>query len=351
MVNPLVSVFVIRTFFFMMKALPSRFVAITSLAPLVLAVNSASIATARSDDAESVVKIIGGREVVRTRCEWFNFFQSINMWPKYKLCPGKNVPDSFGFYLSDVAPSSVLAIFLRLNREQNAIVSGDFVSDIGSREVLLRIGAASHKASVCEWHNLLQSRYRTPYYLKCDGQTNKESFGRYAEADFHRLLNPNINEQTARSAPNTTGFLKSSAAARALTLKIDGKDYTRSVCEWHNFFQSFNPLPRFVTCFGKNPVESFAQYLFGQNIVALNVSITSEGNATSVLFGEELSVQLGKETISVKRCALYNWLQSNMRWPIYRGCGVTTQVSFANADPRVFPKADARSIYDQNYTD
>jgi hypothetical protein len=335
----------------MMKAFPDRLFAIASLAPFAFALTSALATEARSAEADSVVKIIGGKEVARTRCEWYNFFQSLNMWPKYKLCPGKNVPDSYGFYLSDVAASSTLAIFLKLNREQNAVVSGDFVSGVTSRAVSLRIGATSHTASVCEWHNLFQSRYRTPYYLECDGKTNRQSFGRYAEADFQVRLNPNINEQTSRPAPNTKGFLKSASASRPLTLKLGEKDYTRSVCEWHNFFQSFNPLPRFVACSGKTPVESFAQYLFGQNIVALNVSITAEGNATSVRFGEDVSVQLGKDTISVKRCALYNWLQSNIRWPIYRGCGATTQISFANADPRVFPKADRRSLYNQNYTD
>lgn len=195
-----------------MKAFTARLFAIASLAPLAFALNSTVVAEARSADADSVVKIIGGKEVARTRCEWYNFFESMNMWPKYKLCPQKNVPDSYGFYLSDVAPSSTLAIFLKLNREQNAVVSGDFVRGVSSREVLLRIGAASHKASVCEWHNLFQSRYRTPYYLQCDGKTRRQSFGRYAEADFLVRQNPNVNEQTARPAPNLTGFLKGAAA-------------------------------------------------------------------------------------------------------------------------------------------
>lgn len=334
-----------------MKAFPVRLFAMASLAPVAFALTSLVVTQARSADSDRVVKIVGGKEIEGTRCEWYNFFQSLNMWPKYKLCPGKNVPDSYGFYLSDVAASSTLATFLKLNREQNAVVSGDFVNGVSSRAVSLRIGATSHTASVCEWHNLFQSRYRTPYYLQCEGKTRRQSFGRYAEADFLVRQNPGVNEQTARPAPNLTGFLKGAAALRPLTLKLGGKDYTRSVCEWHNFFQSFNPLPRFVACSGKTPVESFSQYLFGQNIVALNVSITAEGNATATRFGEDVSVQLGKDTISVKRCALYNWLQSNIRWPIYRGCGATTQLSFGNANPSVFPKADARSVYDQNYTD
>ena len=334
-----------------MKQLTASLFALVSLAPLVFVSSISATTAVRASGADNAVKIIGGKETVRTKCEWYNFFQSANMWPKYKLCPGKNTADSYGFYLSDVAPSSILATFLKLNREQNAVLSGDFVSAVGSRQLTFKIGSSNLSASVCEWYNLFQSRYRTPYYLRCDGKTNRQSFGRNAEADFPIGQGPGDDEQKARRAPDVESFLKGPAAQQPLTLKMGEENYTRSICEWHNFFQSFNPLPRFVTCFGKTPPESFAQYLFGQNIVALNVSVPANADATSVRFGDAVSFQLGAETISVKRCALNKWLQSNVRWPIYRGCGAMSQGSFATADPKIFPKADARYLYDQNYTD
>ena len=188
-----------------MKQLTASLFALASLAPLVFVSSISATTAVRASGADNAVKIIGGKETVRTKCEWYNFFQSANMWPKYKLCPGKNTADSYGFYLSDVAPSSILATFLKLNREQNAVLSGDFVSAVGSRQLTFKIGSSNLSASVCEWYNLFQSRYRTLYYLRCDGKTNRQSFGRNAEADFPIGQGPGDDEQKARFSEQPAG--------------------------------------------------------------------------------------------------------------------------------------------------
>ncbi len=325
------------------------FLALANVAPLTFIMPANAAAPVRNTGAENAVKIIAGKEVVHTKCEWHNFFQSMNIRPKYRICPGKNAQESYGFYASGNASSSVLEVFLKLNRGQENARQDDFVRPVGSNQLTFRIGAKERRASVCDWYNLFQSRYRTPYYLKCEGRSNRESFGRNSEPDYPEALGDVGN--IARRAPNISGFLAGPQGSTPLRLRIGAQSYTRSFCEWHNFYQSFNPLPRFIVCNGRTRSESFGQYLFGQNIVALNIKSQANGDATSTGFGELVSFQLGAQTITAQRCALYNWLQSNIRWPIYRGCGPIRQDSFANADPRVFPKADRRYLYNQNYID
>lgn len=307
-----------------------------------------------SGGGDIVVKIVEGQPVARTKCEWHNFFQSMNMWPRYSVCPGKTGHESFGFYASNFMPSSVLNDFLMYNFSQRYSRGKDFVAPAGSILTSFRIGDAWHTASICGWYNLFQSRYRTPYYLNCEGRSNRESFGMYSEPDY--LKSGSANEQLTREilprrAPDVSAFLESSQGAAPLSLWIGTREYKRSFCEWHNFFQSFNPLPRFAICYGKTRDASFAQYEFGQNIIALKANVSPNGDATSKNFGEIVRFKLGEESVTAKRCALYNWLQSNMRWPIYRGCGTIRQDSFSTANPSVFPKADRRYVYNHNYTD
>jgi hypothetical protein len=328
-----------------MKALSAHLYAIMRFAPLALV--ACATTAAHSAGADNTVKIIDGVKVIRTKCEWHNFFQSMNMWPRYRACPGKSAYASFGAYLSASSASSSIDTFLDLNRGQRQ-PAADYVTPVGSVRISFKIGDVPHTASACAWYNLFQSRYRTPLYVKCERKTNDQSFGSYSEPDYWK---GRVNAASPRKAPDIQGFLEGQEGADLMTLPIGGVNYTRSFCEWHNFLQSFNPLPRFVTCSGKTAVESFSQYRFGQNIVALNVKMPANADATSIGFGEPVSFQLGAETIIAKRCALYNWLQSNIRWPIYRGCGTISQDSFATADPRIFPKADKRFLYDQNYTD
>lgn len=328
-----------------MKASSARLYMIASFAPLALIACTST--AAYSAGADNAVKIIDDVKVIRTKCEWHNFFQSMNMWPRYRTCPGKSAQASFGQYLNSSSASSSIDTFLHLNRGQRQ-PAADSVTPVGSVRIAFKIGEVWHTASACAWYNLFQSRYRTPLYVKCEHRTNDQSFGRNSEPDYWKQR---VRPAENRKAPAIQGFLEGRSGADLLTLPIGDVNYTRSFCEWHNFFQSFNPLPRFVTCFGKTAVESFSQYLFGQNIVALNVRMPANADATSIGFGEPVSFQLGAETITAKRCALYNWLQSNIRWPIYRGCGTIRQDSFVTADPRIFPKADKRYVYDQNYTD
>lgn len=332
-----------------MKLSPLAFLALANVAPLAFIMPANAAAPVRDTGAENAVKIIAGQVVVRTKCEWHNFFQSVSMWPKYRICPGKNAQESYGFYASGNAPSSVLDVFLKLNPGQESATRDDFVRPLGSNQLTFRIGAKEHSASVCDWYNLFQSRYRTPYYLKCDGRSNRESFGRYSEPDYPEALGDDGNNP--RRAPDIFAFLSGPPGSTALNLRIGAQSYTRSFCEWHNFYQSFNPLPRFIVCNGNTRSESFGQYLFGQNIVALKVKSQANGDSTSKGFGEIVSFQLGAQTITAQRCALYNWLQSNIRWPVYRGCGAIRQYSFTNADPRIFPKGDRRYLFNQNYTD
>jgi hypothetical protein len=60
-----------------MKALSAHLYAIMRFAPLALV--ACATTAAHSAGADNTVKIIDGVEVIRTKCEWHNFFQSMNM--------------------------------------------------------------------------------------------------------------------------------------------------------------------------------------------------------------------------------------------------------------------------------
>ena len=238
-------------------------------------------------------------------------------------------------------------LFLALSRGQTK-APADYVSPVGAVEISFKIGDVWHSASVCAWYNLFQSRYRTPLYVKCEHRTNDQSFGRFSEPDYWKRRGaPNPQ----RKAPDILGFLGGPAGAAALTLPIGGVKHTLSVCQWHNFLQSFNPTPRFVTCAGKSADASYKVYRYGANIEALKVIGSGPQGASLAGFEDNVNVVLGDKSVNMKRCALYNWLQSNIRWPIYRTCGQDTREKIISGDKTIFPAPDRIYSYDNNYTD
>jgi len=293
-----------------------------------------------------IVKYLDGQRVVHTSCEWHNFFQSMNMWPRYRICPGKSEHSSFGQYLSSSSASSSLDIFLALTRGQGND-RADYVTPVGTVELSFKIGDIWRRASVCAWYNLFQSRYRTPLYVKCANRTNDQSFGRFSEPDYWKKRRA-LNQQ---KAPDILGFIGGHAGASALTLPINGVKRTLSICQWHNFVQSFNPTPRFVKCEGESVEASYKVYSSGANIEALKVIGSGRRGASLDGFEHDVNIIFGHKRVSLKRCALYNWLQSNIRWPIYRACGSETRQQIVSGDRTVYPARDEVFSYNYNYKD
>jgi hypothetical protein len=331
-----------------MRPILSSFLVGASLNSFFIALSGhANASGGESDGNYPVVKYIDGQSVVHSKCEWHNFFQSMNMWPRYRICPGKSAYESYSEYLSISSASSSMDFFLALSRGQPK-TRADYVTPVGNVEVSFKIGNVSHRASVCAWYNLFQSRYRTPLYIKCEHRTHDKSFGRFSEPDYWKLRKALKGPQ---KAPDILGFLSGPGGAAELTLPIGGVKHNLSVCQWHNFYHSFNPTPRFVTCAGKSADESYGAYRHGVNIDALKVIGSGANGASLKGFEDNVSVTLGASSVNMKRCALYNWLQSNIRWPIYRTCGQDTREKIISGDKTIFPARDKIPSYDHNYID
>jgi hypothetical protein len=208
-----------------MKASSARLLAISSFAPLALV--ACATTAAHSAGSDNAIKIIDGVKVIRTKCEWHNFFQSMNMWPRYRACPAKSANASFGEYLSASSASSSIDTFLALNRGQKK-PAADYVTPVGSVPISFKIGHVRHIASACAWYNLFQSRYRTPLYVKCENRTSDQSFGVHSEPDYWK---GRVSLLSRRKAPDILGFLEGREGAGLLTLPIGGVNYTRSFCE------------------------------------------------------------------------------------------------------------------------
>lgn len=210
-------------------------------------------------------------------------------------------------------------------------------------------------ATVCGWHNFFQSRLREPLYVQCRDPANpskmlthKASYGMHSEPDYlkkSRDSDESAREKTLRPAPDILAYLQGDKGAVKEARIIHSQWYNRTKCEWHNFFNSFNPFPYYVKCKGdKDLSASIGKYEGGKNFRSLGVRANYRGDMTEG-FQNEVSFWLGKERIETKACALHNFIESSTRWPSYVGCDGFTREEIKDR----YPGADRKVKYNNNY--
>jgi hypothetical protein len=161
----------------------TSFLAFVSLMPIGLALPaSAQFTSLQKDTLEVAYRDIGGKEVGLNRCHWYNFHQTISLWPSYIECGGKSATEWFKIYHSAVNANGFSNNALTLIQRQNR-KSHDKVYTDPKTHITLEINKHYDKTA-CAWFNYIHSRIRTPLYLKCDDKTHQASYGMYSAPNF-----------------------------------------------------------------------------------------------------------------------------------------------------------------------
>ena len=326
--------------------------AFAALAPFALSIPAGAVSP-----SARVTKTLEGKPVTQTVCTWHNLFQAAKLWPKYRACPDTSLEEVARTYYSNKFSSSMMEILYSVGSGKGFHTHGAPKSERTlSYSFQLSFGyGKSNEATVCGWHNFFQSRMREPLYVQCRDPANpkkilthKASYGMHSEPDY--LKNPdNTNEaareKTSRPAPNILAYLQGDKGAVVETRYIYGAGYDRTKCQWHNFFNSFNPFPYYVKCKGDQDLSvSIGKYKGGNNLRGLAVRANYSGDMTNGFEGN-INFWLGEKRISTRACALHNLIESNMRWPSYVACG---GIPLETLKAR-YPEPDRRTRFFNNY--
>lgn len=177
--------------------------AFASLLPIALALPAQaaggnSLALSKDTKTKSF-RDIGGKQVDALRCQWYNWHQSISLWPVYVACDGKTAN-----YVRDVYhPAkdknkngfSINAIKLIAAQADNH----DSIFKVPGKHISFHIGGKERESLPCSWFNHIESRHRMPLYVACGGKSNRLSYGMYSAPDFLK---------TFKVAPNASAAAK-----------------------------------------------------------------------------------------------------------------------------------------------
>jgi hypothetical protein len=320
--------------------------AFASLLPIALAMPAqaagGNFLELSKDNKTKVFRDIGGKQVDALRCQWYNWHQSISLWPVYVACDGKTAN-----YVRDVYhPAknknkngfSINAIKLMEAQADNH--SGIF--KVPNKHISFHIGGKDREALPCAWFNYIESRHRMPLYVDCGGKSHRLSYGMYSAPDFLKdfgVAPPKggteaqfaalrISAERAWEAKQTgpaPDIVKAINASGNVTKQIGATSITLSRCEWSNFFQSISFLPRYVTCKAATHKAQPADYENNKNLHKIEFKFGADASAQDGSeFVKFLELKVATRTVKATVCEWYNLVQSEARWPIYRNCPTNT---------------------------
>jgi hypothetical protein len=315
-----------------MSVYRTSLLAFASLLPIALAMPAAAanqnvISSSTIDTSAKTSRDIGGHPVVLDRCDWYNFHQSISLWPVYKDCTTRKaeywkkshiVNGSYGF------SKNAVALMKRQAKNHSDVYTKP------SELIQLEIDKHYNKTP-CAWFNYFHSRIRTPLYLKCENKSNQASYGMYSEPDFLKsFTTPGTIEQERTHDQNASKkpapvILSSTKFNEKITKKLGGQKITLTRCEWSNFFQSISFLPRYLACNVATNGDQLRNYEGNKNLNKITFKFGADGSSQDgAEFKKFLVLTVGLKDVTATVCEWYNLVQSEYRWPIYRACPTDT---------------------------
>lgn len=307
-----------------MSVYRTSLLAFASLLPIALAMPAAA---ATNNKGNKLERYIGG-PVSTERCHWYNFHQSVSLWPVYTACGGKDTQHWREHFHKKDHPNNFS------DNAQKMMGKADLTSHTNVYKpghILIEIDKHYDKQA-CEVFNYIHSRYRTPLYMKCEHKTHKASYGMYSANDYLkdftvpkgasnsekiRLERAWAAKQTG-DAPDVVAGLKK---ITKVTKEINGKHHTMSACEWSNFFQSLTFLPRYVNCAATGADPHLPKYEKFANLNKIKFGFSQGTSHTGVdFFNKDVTLSVGEKNVTAKACVWYNLVQTEVRWPMYKKC-------------------------------
>ena len=331
-----------------MSVYRTSLLAFASLLPIALALPAAAANDAKTgfvilgkdgdpkDPKAIAYRDIGGLNISAQRCQWYNWHQSISLWPVYVTCDGKSSIEVRKAYHETGEPNGFSKNAKNLIAAQAANHTSIF--NAPGTHIKFHIGGNDREALPCAWFNYIQSRIRTPLYVTCGTKDNQASYGMYSAPNFLKGFTApgNIAQEQAYDAR---------ASGKRAPVVLDEKDFYQSIkknlgkrkltlnrCEWSNFFQSISFLPRFVACkkftAGENS-QQLKNYEKKGNLSKIKFDFGNDGSSQDgaedgAEFSKFLTLKVGTKDVTATVCEWYNLVQSEARWPIYRKCPMKT---------------------------
>jgi hypothetical protein len=335
--------------------------AFASLLPVALATPAS--AQAPDDNKTTATRLIGMTEVTLDRCHWYNFHQSISLWPNYMACGGKSAMQWREFHHTDVNKTdgnrrrpgfnySTNSLDL-LGRQKSDPARRQFTGFSLERNLTLSLagskpGDKTYERSPWAWFNYIHSRLRTPLYLQNNVPTannltplsHRNSYGSYSAPNFLKnknttdfrerelAYNSKVRDMRAPVLVDGSGNAILNGFNDPISKKI-GRDFITARpatikltrCEWSNFFQSLSYLPRFVLCQNANNESQLSSYISNKNLGQINFIFHGTGDSLTRTENYKFVVlSVAGRKVEATACEWYNLVQTEYRWPNYREC-------------------------------
>jgi hypothetical protein len=345
-----------------MSVYRTSLLAFASLLPIALALPAAAANDAKTgfvilgkdgdpkDPKAIAYRDIGGLNIGAQRCQWYNWHQSISLWPVYVTCDGKSSIEVRKAYHETGEPNGFSKNAKNLIAAQAANHTSIF--NVPGTHIKFHIGGNDREALPCAWFNYIQSRIRTPLYVACGTKDNQASYGMYSAPNF-------LKGFTAPGSIAQEQAYDASASGKLAPVVLNENDFYTSIpkllgtqkltlnrCEWSNFFQSISFLPRFVACkkftatVGENS-QQLKNYEKKGNLNKIKFDFGDDGSSQyGAEFNKFLTLKVGTTDVTATVCEWYNLVQSEARWPIYRTCLTKTFDNNYKAKTIAGPGAD-----------
>lgn len=326
-----------------MSVYRTSLLAFASLLPIALALP----AQAATNNKGKLERFVGG-SVSAEGCHWYNFHQSVSLWPVYTACGGKDKQYWREHFHKTDHPNNFS------DNAQKLMGKADLTSHTNVYKpghILIEIDK-HYRVEPCGVFNYIHSRHRTPLYMKCEHKSYKASYGMYSANDY---LKPDFVGATKSAritaekawaakqtgdAPNVPAELKKIAK---VTKEINGTHHTMSACQWSNFFQSLTFLPRYINCETKGADPHLPKYEKFANLKKIKFGFSQGTSHTAAdFFNKDITLAVGDKTVTAKACVWYNLVQMEVRWPMYRKCTPTGTAATS-------PAPDLMVIHDLPY--
>ena len=306
--------------------------AFASLLPIALVLPATASTTNKGSKSE---RYIGGPFSLEG-CYWYNFHQSISLWPVYTNCDGKTKAEWRAKFHQKSHPGNfsdnAQALMAKSNQQNHTdvYIPGHIRFEIDQH----------YDKAPCGVFNYIQSRHRTPLYLQCkdnnNNKTHRASYGMYSANDYLKpkfvgaTKSARIQAEKAweagqtGNAPDVPVELKK---ITRVTKEVNGKHHTMSACQWSNFFQSLAFLPRYINFETKGADPHLKNYEKFANLNKITFGFSQGTSHTNKdFFDKEITLAVGDKTVTAKACVWYNLVQTEVRWPMYRKCSATGKV-------------------------
>lgn len=307
-----------------MSVYRTSLLAFASLLPIALAMPAA--ATTKNTEKNFVRYI--GVPISAEGCHWYNFHQSVSLWPVYTACGGKDKAHWRQHFHKKDHPNKFS------DNAQKMMGKADLSSHTNVYKpghILIEIDK-HYDRQACEVFNYIHSRYRTPLYMKCEHKTHKASYGMYSANDYLKNFkvppgasrSERVQLERAWAAKQTGDAPVMSVELKKIpkvTKEIGGKHYTMSACQWSNFFQSLTFLPRYLNCAATGADPHLPKYEKFANLNKITFGFSEGTSHTAAdFFNKDVTLAVGEQNVTAKACVWYNLLQGEVRWPMYKKC-------------------------------